>query len=897
MFALNPLPSSIEAYLQEAGFSLTEMLIIRRLFEQDGLTIRELAAKTGKSTGILDQAVKKLLRKNIITREWMNDTNRYALAPLDAIVKWMQEDMRLKKEMLQRKHQNFETFIRTLQLDRTRPEMEFYDGESGIEKAYRRLLGEGKEMLQFVPVLTTAEDDPLRAFRVEYFRERRRLGVFSRILAHDTALGRRYRSRDPFEYRQTILVPKEEFPFTFEKIIAGDIVACFNFSEKRACLIRYPELASVERSLFEQVWRNALKSEKEKEALASDAPSVPVVSLTTRVLSAVREFFLSRKSLVIFGVFAVISAGLTFGFYRYTAWLNLERIREEVRSVAATGALQLQANDINQIHTRADITKPEYAKIIGELNEIRSQNPMVKYMYVLRPTAKKNTFEFVADADSINPDLKKDYNGDGIIDAADEDIAPGKTYDVSDMDILREKKYLSPAANAQPYTDQWGTFVTGYAPVFDTQHHFVAVLGVDIFASKVGELTNEIIAPVYFFIIIFLLFVIIRLAAFNRSLVKEVYDMLQIKKILWSIIICFLLASVATGILYQYTKNLNLHRMQDQVKSIAATGSYQFDATDMDALRVEADWKKPQWAKVVNQLKDIRMHNPDLVFVYIFRKSPHDPHRIEFVADSHSLNPYANTDNNPSNDADADGNGKIEPDGGDKLQWPGQTYPPPNEEVFAAFNGPVATNFYQDSWGKYLSGYAPIKDDSGRSVAVLAVDLKAGRLDELNSQVFAPLLCFVGLFTVLICIRIGAFHPGSLKGLWRFMRTRRMAIFIIICIAIVGIICGMYFYTLNILKEEIGNKLMGIAATGARAFDANDLKQLHIARDMRTDAYQRVFTKLNEIRASSPNIKYAYIMRKTDDPHVFEFVADADSNTNISYSGTDYNFVIPDSNA
>src|SRR5205807_2254382 len=99
-----------------------------------------------------------------------------------------------------------------------------------------------KEMLQYVPVYCSIEDDPLRDFYVEWFRSRRKEGVFSRVIAHDTPLGRRYHSRDPFEYRQTMLVPEEEYPFTFEKVIVGDYVACFNFAEKRACILKYPEL-------------------------------------------------------------------------------------------------------------------------------------------------------------------------------------------------------------------------------------------------------------------------------------------------------------------------------------------------------------------------------------------------------------------------------------------------------------------------------------------------------------------------------------------------------------------------------------------------------------------------------------------------------------------------------
>ncbi|HVW66637.1 MAG TPA: hypothetical protein VHA78_02805 [Candidatus Peribacteraceae bacterium] len=50
---MTSLPSSIEVYLEEAGFSGTEILILKKLLEEDALTLRELAAKTGKRTNTL----------------------------------------------------------------------------------------------------------------------------------------------------------------------------------------------------------------------------------------------------------------------------------------------------------------------------------------------------------------------------------------------------------------------------------------------------------------------------------------------------------------------------------------------------------------------------------------------------------------------------------------------------------------------------------------------------------------------------------------------------------------------------------------------------------------------------------------------------------------------------
>src|SRR3989344_4462066 len=178
---MDSLPHSVEEYLLEAGFSQTEILVLKKLLQEDALTLRELASKTGKSTGVLDLAIKKLLRKKIVEKKSINDYEKFALTSMQAIVKWMEQDMKEKRDSLLRRHQNFETFIATLKLDKSRPEIEYFSGENGIKQAYLHLLSFGKEMLHYLPVTTTAENDPLRDFHVSYFRERRSKGIFSRV--------------------------------------------------------------------------------------------------------------------------------------------------------------------------------------------------------------------------------------------------------------------------------------------------------------------------------------------------------------------------------------------------------------------------------------------------------------------------------------------------------------------------------------------------------------------------------------------------------------------------------------------------------------------------------------------------------------------------------------------
>ncbi len=539
-FPMGVLPSSIESYLRDAGFSPSELLILQRLIQEDAMTVRELASKTGKSIGALDQAIKKLLSKEIISREVINDQPKYTFATLQPIIKWMQEDMRRKQEQMERRHQNFESFVASLKLDKNRPEMNYFEGWDGLKKAYSLLLNTGDLMLEYDPAVYKAEEDPLRDFKVEYFRERRRRRIFPRILAPDTTYGRRFQSSDAFEYRKTVLLPPENFPIHFHKIITKGIVACISYKDQRACFIRYPEFAESERMVFDKLWNDAEVAEKARGELHSQASAKPIaviVPLKTRLTSALREFFLSKASIPSFILFAVLSAGITLGMYQYTRNLNLQRIRERAISIVATAALQIDSKDLDQLHDSSDIKKPVYKKIIDQLNNIRDQNTDVKYIYILRPIDNINRFVFVADADSIDPNAKKDLNGDGIINSTDDLVAPGDEYiSQNSMNAGRD----SPAADEKPYTDQWGTFISGAAPIKSIGNKTVAVIGIDIFASKLDELSSKTLIPLYFLSLL-VLFLCIRFGAKNKPLLKEVYKVVYLRS---GLLTCLILYSL-----------------------------------------------------------------------------------------------------------------------------------------------------------------------------------------------------------------------------------------------------------------------------------------------------------------------------------------------------------------
>jgi len=227
---------------------------------------------------------------------------------------------------------------------------------------------------------------------------------------------------------------------------------------------------------------------------------------------------------------------------------------------------------------------------------------------------------------------------------------------------------------------------------------------------------------------------------------------------------------LASRILYGHTVNLLVNNLRERIVGISITAATHINAADLEVLQKKEDWIKPEWQKVVNYLHEVKYQNKDVVFVYIFRKTKNNSDSMEFIADADSIDPYAYVDVNRD--------GKMDPQGADKLQWPGQPYPEAKyiPEAFEAYDRALASKkLYSDNYGTVITGYAPIKDKDGNTVAVLATDMNADNFFRITRQVIKPFILFIIFLTfiisILVIITIDVWRKYS-RSLERLSRER-----------------------------------------------------------------------------------------------------------------------------
>lgn len=217
------------------------------------------------------------------------------------------------------------------------------------------------------------------------------------------------------------------------------------------------------------------------------------------IVSRLRE----SRSVILISVLIVTVIGAMGGVFFYQGKNLMENeLKERLRLLATNSALLFESMDLESIREPEDASTKTYRRSVLLLDRVRTDNPDIRFIYILRPTQDPAAFAFVSDADSLNPfPSYYDLNQDGRIDEEDELAPPGTPYDISEIPQIPEAMERTVIVD-EPYSDQWGTYMSGFAPVRNSKGKTVGVLGVDIDIGHYKELSTRIFSPIAFLLVL-----------------------------------------------------------------------------------------------------------------------------------------------------------------------------------------------------------------------------------------------------------------------------------------------------------------------------------------------------------------------------------------------------------
>jgi methyl-accepting chemotaxis protein len=147
----------------------------------------------------------------------------------------------------------------------------------------------------------------------------------------------------------------------------------------------------------------------------------------------------------------------------------VQAVRAKALDIAAIGALSIDANDHAQVSLTSDPDTEAYQRLEASLMKIGSLDPEIKYIYTVRADESGKIF----------------FIGDGSAEIADRS-AIGDPYDDASALLRESVKGLEKAVVEKSfYTDQWGTYISAYAPIKLPDGGMDGLFCVDISATTI----------------------------------------------------------------------------------------------------------------------------------------------------------------------------------------------------------------------------------------------------------------------------------------------------------------------------------------------------------------------------------------------------------------------------
>ncbi len=178
------------------------------------------------------------------------------------------------------------------------------------------------------------------------------------------------------------------------------------------------------------------------------------------------------------GVFLVVfGAILVTTFFIYERALDAQK--SEIRQGLVRTAHVIRTVIDGDLHRtflqREQDQTPAYQQQLARLRKILDSDDQIAYVYTA--IMRGDTIHFILDPTPPPIDPEEEDNSVHLM----------QVYDDPNPEIVRALTERITVASEEPYFDQWGSFVSGYVPLYDSEENFIGVLGLDLDASDYFE--------------------------------------------------------------------------------------------------------------------------------------------------------------------------------------------------------------------------------------------------------------------------------------------------------------------------------------------------------------------------------------------------------------------------
>lgn len=217
------------------------------------------------------------------------------------------------------------------------------------------------------------------------------------------------------------------------------------------------------------------------------------------------RFSLRSKMLVGFMLIGLMSSiivgSVTFLTIKKHEYSN---VQEKVKMIAELSATQVNG-DLHAQFKPGDEKSTDYKKLVSKLRRFKNISGL-KYLYTFAPF-NENKVKFILDTDEKKPaKIGKEYDSDKFIEKAFKGTAC--FYDA-------------------PFSDSWGTFISGLAPIRNSNGEVVAIIGADLSVKDYNNIIYRLLIFIMTGVIISLILSILAALFISHRMSKPVMTLVN----------------------------------------------------------------------------------------------------------------------------------------------------------------------------------------------------------------------------------------------------------------------------------------------------------------------------------------------------------------------------------
>ncbi len=165
-------------------------------------------------------------------------------------------------------------------------------------------------------------------------------------------------------------------------------------------------------------------------------------------------------------------------FYKVGVDSAITSLQQRLLATTTSLASAIDGDAVAAVPIDSETLSPLHQALLARFEEVAIQDPDIETIYVLRPTQQPTRLRFLVDF------------------AKDGDTAqPGESYEASELPVML-KGFVAPAVEDEPYADQWGLTLSGYAPITDSKGRSVGLVGVDVQVIQIAALRRQVLTVV-----------------------------------------------------------------------------------------------------------------------------------------------------------------------------------------------------------------------------------------------------------------------------------------------------------------------------------------------------------------------------------------------------------------